>query len=90
MAPGPEIHCEYWFQPWPFENLAFFGFCVDFLSPSPLQFPSQLHVTHSLWAPSDLKVDEYRLCFRATLVSKKIEMHVHGMLVTHTNVLVPA
>lgn len=63
----------FWLLCWFFES-----------TPPPLQFPSQLHVTHSLRAPSDLKVDEYHLCFRATLVSKKIEMHVHGMLVTHT------
>lgn len=61
MALWPEIHCEYWFQPWPFESPTF-GLSHWFQTPllSSLLLGC---VTHSIWAPCDLKVDEKRLCF---------------------------
>lgn len=34
-----------------------FGFRIDF-NPPPLLSASWLYVTHSVWAPSDLKVDQ--------------------------------
>lgn len=62
MALRPEIRCEYWFQPWPFESPTFWlshWFQVPHCPPPPpTMSPSRLHVTHSIWAPTDLKVDE--------------------------------
>lgn len=57
MALRQEIHCEYWFQPWPFESPTF-GFHIDFksvpLPPSLVSFSAGCHTLNlvSLWPKS--------------------------------------
>lgn len=90
MALWPEIHCEYWFQPWPFESpnfwlLHWFRVPPPHLPPpSPVSLSAVCHTLNlgSLWPKSWWVAS----LFSGQLLSAENElMYAFGPLVTHTN-----